>query len=342
MLFLQQNYSDPQCHKIKKCNGCLRELRLQGNAMTFVDDRAFNHLVCLQVLNLANNNITRAKLPMNLFAQLQSLRHLDLHGNPLGSLPDSILTVAGMPKLQILNLSSCQLSSVGAASLDDFSDLTVLDLSNNSLTNLSSQTFKGLKSLRLLDLSRNRLNVIEDETFDDLQNLVVLRLNDNFLHSLTPFFQSTLSVLFLQANRFTDIPYMSLQSLKQLKMLDLSANPVNELQSSGIVTKIEELKLDFLSNLTSVKEGAFTAFQNLRTLSLRYCPNLRAIAHGAFHGNFSILQAVYLDHDALETLSKELLPWQQLSHLTLNDNPWHCNCELGWASGHQFANTTFV
>lgn len=39
---------------------------------------------------------------------------------------------------------------------------------------------------------------------------------------------------------------------------------------------------------------------------------------------------VYLNHNNLHYLSENLLPWNQMEKLSLNDNPWACSWENEW------------
>nr|KAG5688990.1 hypothetical protein BaRGS_005534 [Batillaria attramentaria] len=316
--------------------GCIRDLRLQDNEIVHLHRGAFTNLTCLQSLNLANNRITNITLAKyRPFDRLVHLNRLDLHGNPLGSLPNSILVETHFPHLRSLDLSFCELEFVGEIAIDEFGDLEVLNMSNNRLTQLHGQTFQGYKALRFLDLSFNQLLTIQKDTFGDMMYLAELRLEHNKLSVISDsaFHADTrLSVLALSGNQFSSIPYSPMRSLRSLKKVDASFNPVMRLGPTHELTTVEDLKLDHLQNLTTIEEGAFHGFQRLQNLSLRFARGLTNIPAGAFRGNFSSLRQVLLDHNGLRTLHKNMLPWQQLTVLTLHDNHWHCDCTLGWAT----------
>ena len=39
---------------------------------------------------------------------------------------------------------------------------------------------------------------------------------------------------------------------------------------------------------------------------------------------------VYLSNNGLTTISASLLPWDKIDRITLDGNPWHCDCSFSW------------
>lgn len=323
--------------------GCLLQLRLQHNEIDFMHREAFVDLTCLRSLDLSHNRITNRTLRREHFFRLNHLQHLDLHGNPLRTLPDSVIISTHLSQLQTLNLSSCQLERVGEVAIDDFFELEKLDLSNNRLTKLPGIAFKGLISLKVLDLRWNQLEVIEPGTFAALRQLQELLLDHNRLSRFSELAfhrEVAFPTLGLCCNRFSDIPFFALSTLKRLQSLDMSHNPVTTLKPGHVITAVRNLNLDFLEDLTEVKAGAFSAFPHLTKLSLRFARRLTTFSGQAFLGASGELREVQLEHNGLTFLAEDLLPWQSLALLTLHDNRWHCDCKLGWAAGHAMGNST--
>ncbi|KAL8621893.1 hypothetical protein ACOMHN_046097 [Nucella lapillus] len=337
------NNTRPTC-SIADCHvGCLLELRLQHNEIEYLHEEVFLDLTCLRSLDLSHNAITNQTLKRNHFFRLSSLQHLDLHGNPLHTLPDNVLISVHLSHLHTLNLSSCQLQEIGQVAIDDFFEMEVLDLSRNQLSWLSSRTFQGLTSLRILDLRWNMLEVIENDTFADLRNLQELRLDHNRLVSIGELAfhrHAALQTVGVLDNMLTAVPYRALATLKTLRRLDLSHNPIQVLEPSHTSTSVQELRLDHLTALTRVKDDAFSAFPLLTTLSLRFTGHLYTLPPNAFRGSTQHLREVELDHGALQFLPQELLPWGQLRLVSLHGNDWHCDCRMAWASGHTPGNAT--
>ncbi|MBD3312223.1 hypothetical protein GF352_02085 [archaeon] len=122
------------------------------------------------VLNLPSEHIDSVK-----WSQIKTL---DLIGNRLSSLPESI---GDLGCLQKLYLSTNRLSSL-PESIGNLKDLQVLDLTNNCLSYLPGW-ISGLTNLQVLDLSSNRLSSLP-ESIGNLKDLQVLDLTNNCLSSL--------------------------------------------------------------------------------------------------------------------------------------------------------------
>ncbi|XP_014215908.1 platelet glycoprotein Ib alpha chain [Copidosoma floridanum] len=91
---------------------------------------------------------------------------------------------------------------------DNFRNLTNLrhlDLSGGKVENITSGTFAKLGSLQTLNLAENRIKYLEPGALDGLKQLHSLKLDDN---------------------NVTQLP-VALTSLKKLRFLDLSSNPMN-------------------------------------------------------------------------------------------------------------------
>ena len=61
--------------------------------------QAFGDLICLTRLDLSNNELTSEALLKTHFWRLHSLSYLDLSGNPLETLDDSIIVAPYMPQV---------------------------------------------------------------------------------------------------------------------------------------------------------------------------------------------------------------------------------------------------
>ncbi|KAM4540365.1 tubulin-specific chaperone E [Fundulus diaphanus] len=98
--------SDPWAHRPAFCN--LKELSLKDCDLTWSQV-----LECapmwpqLEELSLLNNNITELQKPEGV---LQTLKHLNLHCNPL--VQESVCSLSALPRLEHLNLSQTRLSFI--------------------------------------------------------------------------------------------------------------------------------------------------------------------------------------------------------------------------------------
>ena len=153
----------------------------------------------LKHLSLANNNLNN--IGENAFLTLESLEHLDIHGNRL----KETVSFENLPHLQVLLLSHNQLTAIPnhlssklktldlgdnqiehipEGSFNDLDDLFALRLAGNNIAKLNNASFGNIPSLQLLNLASNHLEAIPQATFVGLQKLRGLRLDDNALTDL--------------------------------------------------------------------------------------------------------------------------------------------------------------
>jgi Leucine-rich repeat (LRR) protein len=83
--------------------------------------------------------------------------------------------------LQILDLSSNELTDIDSHLFDNKSNLTELILACNRMRIINKDLFRQLRSLRRLDLSFNDISIIENEALAGLDNLQILDLSHNRL-----------------------------------------------------------------------------------------------------------------------------------------------------------------
>ena len=180
---------------------------------------------------------------------LTEVRMLDLLGNGLTSLPESI---GSLTDLTALDLSHNRLTSL-PESIGSLTGLTELDLWWNGLTSLP-ESIGSLTGLTVLGLQENNLTSLP-ESIGSLTGLTTLRLWDNDLTSLPESIGSLtgLTELKLSRNRLTSLPE-SIGSLTGLTELDLWGNDLTSLpESLGGLTGLKWLDLS-CNPLTRVPE----------------------------------------------------------------------------------------
>ncbi|PAA76358.1 hypothetical protein BOX15_Mlig007814g3 [Macrostomum lignano] len=140
-----------------------------------------------------------AALPAT-FAQLATLKHLDLSNNRLVCLPDNLLT--DLLQLEVLNLSNNQLESLPR--LGPLSHLLDMYLSNNRLTALPDGIDRP-----------------------ELSSLLSIRANNNSIEALPPSLSRLpcLRVLDLENNRVTELP-ADVSGCAKLRELNLKGNKI--------------------------------------------------------------------------------------------------------------------
>ena len=133
----------------------------------------------------------------------------------------------------------------------------------------------------------------------------------------------------LKYNRISKITKMTFHGLLHLETLDLSGNK-GCLIETGSLSSLSTLLYLFLGDmkLSHLNTGMFSGLTSLRTLDL--------------HGNeffeinpdvligISSLMKLDLSSNQLVKLSASMESFLSKRHAILEDNPWHCNCELQW------------
>uniref|UniRef100_A0A452V6I1 Leucine rich repeat containing G protein-coupled receptor 5 n=1 Tax=Ursus maritimus TaxID=29073 RepID=A0A452V6I1_URSMA len=220
----------------------LEELRLAGNALTYIPKGAFAGLYSLKVLMLQNNHLRQ--VPTEALQNLRSLQSLRLDANHISYVPPSCFS--GLHSLRHLWL-------------DD-----------NALTEIPVQAFRSLSALQAMTLALNKIHHIPDYAFGNLSSLVVLHLHNNRIHSLgKKCFDGlhSLETLDLNYNNLDEFP-TAIRTLSNLKELHFYDNPIQLVGRSAFqhLPELRTLTLNGASQITEFPDLTGTA--SLESLTL--------------------------------------------------------------------------
>lgn len=166
-----------------------------------------------------------ASVSAGLVAGMEQLRVLNLQGNGIEVLPDTMLD--GLTSLAVLRLSDNALSTLPPTLFEGLPALREVDMKRNALVNVSAGLFQGASALRFLDLGGNLLDAVPTGLFQGLHDLVYLDLSANALTAVDPAMLAglrDLRVLLLGHNAITSVDGLSFAALGKLDHLDLSRN----------------------------------------------------------------------------------------------------------------------
>ncbi|XP_027986979.2 leucine-rich repeat-containing G-protein coupled receptor 5 [Eptesicus fuscus] len=221
----------------------LEELRLAGNALTYIPKGAFAGLYSLKVLMLQNNHLRQ--VPTEALQNLRSLQSLRLDANHISYVPPSCFS--GLHSLRHLWL-------------DD-----------NALTEIPVQAFRSLSALQAMTLALNKIHHIPDYAFGNLSSLVVLHLHNNRIHSLgKKCFDGlhSLETLDLNYNNLDEFP-TAIKTLSNLKELGFHSNNIKSIPEKAFVGNPSLITIHFYDNpIQLVGRSAFQHLPELRTLTL--------------------------------------------------------------------------
>ncbi|NXJ07764.1 CD180 protein, partial [Odontophorus gujanensis] len=137
----------------------------------------FRNLHLLQVLNLSSSYINTST--QHLFQGLENLVLLDLSQNVFesGITPKNKL-FQQLSNLEVLILSSCELTAVDNQVFHSLEKLRHIDLSHNKFTALSTDVFSKLKSI-YLNFAYNRIRIVTRDQIESLPGHSVINLSYN-------------------------------------------------------------------------------------------------------------------------------------------------------------------
>ncbi|XP_063929032.1 leucine-rich repeat-containing protein 15-like [Zophobas morio] len=248
----------------------LRLLNLADNLIKTIDKGTFSKSINLENLSLINNSIT--ELPQSLFVENPNFIVLYLDHNPLTS-----LDLLFEPKLEILSLKHCKLTTLDRHTTQNLSVLNTLYLSGNEISVLPLDVFEPMKYLNNLDLSNNKVVELDDDIFLENYELDSLVLDNNQFERL-PKFRSKESIFHIRTFSCKNCGLKSVkgsfEDMDQLVTLDLSNNKLNDID--GVFTEMSNIKEIILSNneITSVGVNSFGNNSELETLDLSNNPLL--------------------------------------------------------------------
>lgn len=197
----------------------IKVLDLANSKLKFLPTE-INCLTGLTELHLNGNELK--DLPLEL-GSLPNLKFLYLNNNQISELPEEI---SSLSKLISINLNLNQLNHIPKV-LESLPSLVHLRLASNNLRQLS-QTFCSMTKLEYLDLSSNPLDKFPSQ-IGQLVNLTTLSINDAALEDIPNISElKKLKTLSLGKNNLKQFSPELINSLKNLEVLFLKKNPLNE------------------------------------------------------------------------------------------------------------------
>jgi len=269
----------------------LEELALDNNRLTSLP-ASMAGLRELQWLSLAGNALAPSLPGPLLAAWSGALRHLDLRGNQLTSLPPELGDCAA---LEALFLGDNQLEGL-PETLGGAAALRLLSAPRNAIVELPTG-LAGCAALRVLDLCENKLTVVPGEVLEPLRELRELLLSGNALVMLPE----------------------QVGACSALEVLAVANNQLSELPAAlGALGALRELYAQGNKALAALPE-AMGACTQLRTLSLRFCkikglPSC-VIARARAHTHTHKHAHSHLFTHAHTPLRRGAAAWTELEHL---------------------------
>uniref|UniRef100_A0A672YYX4 Slit homolog 3 (Drosophila) n=1 Tax=Sphaeramia orbicularis TaxID=375764 RepID=A0A672YYX4_9TELE len=293
----------------------VKNLQLDSNHISCIEDGAFRALRDLEILTLNNNNITL--IPLSSFNHMPKLRTLRLHSNNLHCdchlswLSDWLRARRGLaPFTQCMAPAHMRGLNVPDVQKKDFvcngeamktrivavcppscsCNNNIVDCRRKGLTEIPANLPEGIVEIRL---EQNLIKSVPAGAFTAYKKLKRIDLSKNQISDVAADAFSglrSLTSLVLYGNKITELPKGLFDGLVSLQLLLLNANKIN-----------------------CLRVNTFQDLQNLNLLSL-YDNKLQTISKGLF------------------------TPLRSIKTLHLAQNPFMCDCHLKWLADYLFDN----
>ena len=247
------------------------------------------------------------------------IRHLDLSNNRVGSIH---LTFGFYGNLEILDLTSNAIHTLGSDNFVFQKNLVTLNVSGNAVKALAKNSLQGLDSLRELNLASNNISDMDGQAFKATSELDVLNLSDNSITSLPDGllkYLHKIRTLILNGNFLLEIPTENLALAPSLENVDLSDNLIQELDRDSLPSLPSLVSLNLANNvIRNIADDAFDRLPDLLHLDLSG-NNLTSVPTSAL-ARLNVLSSLTLSRNPLGTLDaggfRDLF---ELRSLELND-----------------------
>ncbi|XP_067142515.1 toll-like receptor 13 [Centruroides vittatus] len=207
-------------------------LRLINCEIKDIEERAFEGLVSVEILDLSSNLLEKIPPGISILSNLRLLylnkQYQNINYGVRLRVDD--YAFANLSLLSGLLLKNNNIKVVHRFAFHNLVNLRVLIMSNCDIGIISDHSFSTLTSLELLDLSYNKILFLGNNTLRGLRNLKVLYMRNNefFIGSrILPFIQTpSLEKLFISGNKITILRPGIFSNMPNLKLLDVENNQV--------------------------------------------------------------------------------------------------------------------
>ncbi|NWV44711.1 VASN protein, partial [Daphoenositta chrysoptera] len=236
---------------------------------------------------------------------------------------------AGLPALQLLDLSQNKITSIQRNIFQPLTELVNLDLSSNQLQEITNETFHGLRLLERLYLQRNRIQHIHAAAFDTLENLLELKLQNNQLRAVPPLDLPNLLLLDISWNKIPAIAPGAFHAvnIESLKIAGLGLTNLNE-ELFQVQNNLHEL--DVSDNLLECVPAVLRRLGSLTRLSLAGNARISQLPAEDFQSLHN-LQELDISNLNINTIPRDFSGFfPRLRAVTAAGNPFNCICQMSW------------
>ncbi|KFD54302.1 hypothetical protein M514_04844 [Trichuris suis] len=286
----------------------LRSLRISDSSVGTVEDDAFVSSTQVKELCLAGNLLVQVP---KVIRMLTNLTTLDLSRNRIEAIPKFLFD--NLPAMSRLNLANNHIVGIDRYVFTSVPNLVELNLANNAISQLSVNCFDGLTNLKRLHLQGNNIGDLHG-VLSNLDRLEYVNVSENSISSLNlKILPSSLSHLDASRNRITKVTNFlhGLRKETWLREADFSFNNIQQLNADSVADTLRFVNFSH-NSIEHVQARSFFNCTQLTSVDLRY-NKLRTI----------------------EASALQLRPTNSTASTLfyLSNNPFQCDCYIGWLSG---------
>uniref|UniRef100_A0A914XYX1 LRRCT domain-containing protein n=1 Tax=Panagrolaimus superbus TaxID=310955 RepID=A0A914XYX1_9BILA len=281
------------------------------------------------------------QIDIQAFDKFISLNYLTLAKNLLKHIDENVLTQQLGSTLLTLDLAFNNLTFHDLSMFKYMVNLEELNLHGNIQRNgkIESKFPESLSNLKKLKLGECGLTDLDEHVFDNLRfYLIIAIINEEIVFR-------QLETLRLHHNNFVTIP-SAISSLSNLVFLGFDGNQIESINKESFVlnTNLEEIMFTESLKLKYVGDCAFCYLPNLKFVDFWHSNNLTYMHENAF-GAISVGVAPTLKEFDIEDCNVSVLPenlvnWKLIPKLSLNHNPFACNCSMAWLFNDLLSNNS--
>ena len=308
----------------------VKTLLMSSNQISFIPKIALEGLNQLTKIDLSRNKLKEGSFE-NGALNLPSIRIIDLSSNLYTSIPQEL-----PPKLSTLYLYNNAITTLKDNSFLNATSIEHLLMIDAQVTKIEDHAFDPLTNVLEIDLSDNKLvdNSFSPNAFVKTRNLTDLKLSYNRFRTLpdTSNYPKSLRSLGILGNNYNTIPSYAFKNLTTLTSLGVWGGAVTTLESNAFfgLNQIKSLDLE-QANISKITNLTFNGLDSLEELSL-FVNAVTSIEIGGFYG-LKNLQNLYISYNKLTTLEPDVLNLKympRLKSVSIDGNPWYCDCHLRW------------
>ena len=243
-------------------------LNISYNILSELGASMLNRQENLRVLDLSFNKIEN--LPEGFFSKTK-LEIFRMAFNKLNEIPVKALNPV-QSSLKHLDLSGNRIKLISDTLLNQIQNIVYLDLSFNSIYQIDEKAFCCSPALSHLSLSHNPLKVVSSNIFQGLMHsLEHLDLSNTSLTILPSFHLPKLVQLNMSSNKLTFVPSTALANMSTLRSLDLSNNYLPSPPSMvwHIMPRLRELSIA-RNPIKSLQNESFLSLDRLESLDISH------------------------------------------------------------------------